>query len=50
MEVFEMLTHPTRVRILKILEKQPLSFAELKRTLRIECSGNLQHQLGDWAA
>jgi DNA-binding transcriptional ArsR family regulator len=45
-ELFETLAHPTRVRILRILEKQPLSFAELKRTLGIESSGNLQHHLG----
>lgn len=41
-----MLAHPTRVRILRILEKQPLSFADLKRVLGIESSGNLQHHLG----
>lgn len=45
-EVFETLAHPTRVKILRILEKQPMSFAELKRTLGIESSGNLQHHLG----
>jgi len=45
-ELFETLAHPTRVRILRILEKQPLSFADLKRVLGIESSGNLQHHLG----
>jgi hypothetical protein len=30
-ELFETLAHPTRVRILRVLEKQPLSFADLKR-------------------
>jgi hypothetical protein len=45
-ELFETLAHPTRARILRILEKQPLSFAELKRALGIESSGNLQHHLG----
>lgn len=45
-ELFEMLAHPTRVRILRVLENQSLSFAELRRTLGMESSGNLQHHLG----
>jgi hypothetical protein len=34
------------VRILRVLEKQPLSFADLKRVFGIDSSGNLQHHLG----
>jgi DNA-binding transcriptional ArsR family regulator len=44
-ELFEAISHPTRIRILKILEKQPASFAFLKRQLGIESSGNLDHHL-----
>jgi len=39
-ELFETLAHPTRVRILRVLEKQPLSFADLKRVFGIESSGS----------
>ncbi|MEM2350863.1 MAG: winged helix-turn-helix domain-containing protein [Thermoproteota archaeon] len=48
--MFETLAHETRIKILKALENQQLSFAELKRYLGIESSGNLQHhiiKLGD---
>ncbi|MGA2310141.1 MAG: winged helix-turn-helix domain-containing protein [Candidatus Bathyarchaeia archaeon] len=44
-ELFEAISHPVRIRILKILEKQPTSFASLKRQLNIESSGNLDHHL-----
>jgi DNA-binding HxlR family transcriptional regulator len=44
-ELFEAISHPVRIRILKILEKQPTSFASLKRHLNIESSGNLDHHL-----
>lgn len=44
-ELFEAISHPVRIRILKILEKQPSSFAFLKRQLDIESSGNLDHHL-----
>jgi DNA-binding HxlR family transcriptional regulator len=44
-EVFEAIAHPTRIRILKILEKQPASFASLKRQLDMDSSGNLDHHL-----
>jgi len=39
-ELFETLAHPTRVRILRVLEKQPLSFADLKRVFGIDSSGS----------
>lgn len=45
-ELFETLAHQTRIRILQALESQSMSFAELKRTLGMESSGNLQHHLG----
>ncbi|HVO86027.1 MAG TPA: helix-turn-helix domain-containing protein [Candidatus Eisenbacteria bacterium] len=44
-ELFEAISHPVRIRILKILEKQPASFASLKRQLGIESSGNLDYHL-----
>ncbi len=44
-EVFEAISHPVRIKILKILEKQPSSFASLKRQLNIDSSGNLDHHL-----
>ena len=44
-ELFEAISHPTRIKILKILENQPSSFASLKRQLGIDSSGNLDHHL-----
>ncbi len=44
-EFFDAFSHPTRIKILKILEKHPSSFASLKRYLNIESSGNLDHHL-----
>ncbi len=44
-ELFEAISHPTRIKILKILENEPLSFASLKRQLDISSSGNLDHHL-----
>jgi DNA-binding HxlR family transcriptional regulator len=44
-ELFEAISHPVRIKILKILEKQPASFASLKRELDIESSGNLDYHL-----
>jgi len=44
-EVFEAISHPVRIKILKILEKQPSSFASLKRQLSLDSSGNLDHHL-----
>jgi len=45
-EFFDTLSHQTRIKILKALEAQPLSFAELKKLLSTESSGYLQHHLG----
>jgi DNA-binding HxlR family transcriptional regulator len=44
-ELFEAIGHAVRIKILKILEKQPTSFASLKRQLGIDSSGNLDFHL-----
>jgi DNA-binding HxlR family transcriptional regulator len=44
-EVFDSLSHPTRILILKALNEGPLGFADLKKKLGIESSGHLQHHL-----
>ena len=44
-ELFEKISHPTRVKILKLLEVSPLNFSQLKKKLGIESSGNLDHHL-----
>jgi len=44
-EVFEALSHPLRVKILKAIKDASLSFAELKRKVDMESSGHLQYHL-----
>ena len=44
-ELFEAISHPTRIKILKLLEKNPLSFSDFKHNLNISSSGNLTHHL-----
>ncbi len=44
-ELFDAIAHPMRIKILKILEKEPATFASLKRQLNLESSGNLDHHL-----
>ncbi|MGQ4832402.1 MAG: winged helix-turn-helix domain-containing protein [Candidatus Asgardarchaeia archaeon] len=44
-DIFDALRHHTRVKILKILSIEPLSFSEIKRKIGIESSGHLQHHL-----
>ena len=44
-KLFERISHPTRVKILKLLEASPMNFSQLKNNLRIESSGNLDHHL-----
>jgi DNA-binding transcriptional ArsR family regulator len=44
-EVFDALSHPTRIMILKALSDEAVGFAELKKKLGIESSGHLQHHL-----
>jgi len=43
--VFQALSHPTRVRILTLIEKKELAFSSLKNELGIESNGQLQHHL-----
>jgi DNA-binding HxlR family transcriptional regulator len=44
-EVFDALSHPTRIMILKALGEGALGFADLKKKTGIESSGHLQHHL-----
>ena len=44
-ELFEAVSHPTRIRILKTLAKRALGFAKLKSSLGFSSSGNLSHHL-----
>jgi len=44
-ELFEKISHPTRVKILKLLEASPMNFSQLKNKLGTESSGNLDHHL-----
>jgi len=49
-ELFEAISHPTRIQILKMLRGNALGFAELKHKLGISSSGNLSHHLNKLAA
>ncbi len=44
-EVFEAISHPMRIAILKELAKGPIRFADIKRRLRIKSSGLLDFHL-----
>ncbi|MBO3831871.1 MAG: helix-turn-helix transcriptional regulator [Candidatus Brockarchaeota archaeon] len=44
-DLFETLSHPLRIEILKLLAKGPMRFAEIKRELRINSSGLLDFHL-----
>ena len=44
-EVFEAISHPMRIAILKELSKKPVGFADLKRKLKIKSSGLLDFHL-----
>jgi DNA-binding HxlR family transcriptional regulator len=44
-EMFEAVSHPIRIDIVKILAEKPLGFADLKRELRISSSGLLDFHL-----
>jgi DNA-binding transcriptional ArsR family regulator len=43
--IFEAISHPTRVEILKLVAEKELSFSSLKRELGLGSSGQLQHHL-----
>ena len=44
-DVFEAISHPLRIKILKLLAERPRSFSELKRELGIKSSGKLDFHL-----
>jgi hypothetical protein len=44
-DLFEAISHPTRILLLKILKEDSMGFASLKHALGITSSGNLQHHL-----
>jgi hypothetical protein len=44
-EVFEAISHPMRIAILKELAKKPIRFADLKRKLKIKSGGQLDFHL-----
>jgi len=44
-KIFEAISHPIRIKILKLLAEKPMSFAELKRKLGIKSSGKLDFHL-----
>lgn len=44
-ELFEALSHPLRVEIIKALAEKPLRFADLKRELKLTSSGLLDFHL-----
>jgi len=44
-EVFEAISHPMRIAILKELAKKPIRFADLKRNFKIKSGGQLDFHL-----
>ena len=44
-ELFEAISHPLRIEIVKVLAEKPLRFADLKRKLKISSSGLLDFHL-----
>ncbi|MEM3703245.1 MAG: winged helix-turn-helix domain-containing protein [Candidatus Bathyarchaeia archaeon] len=44
-DLFEAVSHPLRVEILKLLAKRPMRFADIKRELKIDSSGLLDFHL-----
>jgi DNA-binding HxlR family transcriptional regulator len=44
-ELFEKISHPTRLKILTLLQDNPMNFSQLKAALNIESNGNLDHHL-----
>lgn len=44
-DLFDAISHPLRIEILKELSKRPMRFAEIKRRLKIASSGLLDYHL-----
>jgi DNA-binding transcriptional ArsR family regulator len=44
-ELFEKISHPTRIKILELLNDESMNFSQLKAALKIESNGNLDHHL-----
>jgi hypothetical protein len=44
-DVFDAISHPMRIEILKLLARKPLGFADMKRRLKIDSSGQLDFHL-----
>jgi sugar lactone lactonase YvrE/DNA-binding transcriptional ArsR family regulator len=44
-ELFESIGHPTRIKILQVLNERPMGFADLKRAVGIQSSGNMSFHL-----
>lgn len=44
-DLFDSISHPLRVEILKLLSKKPMRFADIKRELKIDSSGLLDFHL-----
>ena len=44
-EIFEVIAHPLRIKILKLLAERPMGFSELKKELGIKSSGKLDFHL-----
>jgi DNA-binding transcriptional ArsR family regulator len=44
-ELFEAIGHPTRIKILQVLDDEPMGFADLKRAVGVESSGNMSFHL-----
>ncbi|RDE15375.1 MAG: hypothetical protein C4K49_06440 [Candidatus Thorarchaeota archaeon] len=44
-ELFEAISHPMRIEILRVLARRPTRFADLKRKLKIDSSGLLDFHL-----
>jgi DNA-binding transcriptional ArsR family regulator len=44
-EVFDAISHPMRIAILRELAKRPIRFAELKRIMKIKSGGQLDFHL-----
>jgi DNA-binding HxlR family transcriptional regulator/predicted RNA-binding Zn-ribbon protein involved in translation (DUF1610 family) len=48
--LFESIAHEARIKILYLLQNEPLGFSELKKKLYLTSSGNLQHHINKLGA